>query len=155
VSIRRARADDADLDALVGLFERLHGIQMAWRMFEPRESLLRDVRSRYRSLVDEPDALVLIAASGGRPVGMVIGTIGAPSSVSDETALTIANLVVDPDHRGRGIGRALVAQLTDFARDRGVATLTIRTFTANREALDFWSGLGFEPIWTQMIRRGI
>jgi GNAT superfamily N-acetyltransferase len=135
------------------MFESLHELQMEWRVFEPREELLDEVRSRYQALLDTPDALVLISEVAGRPVGMAIGTIGAPSSVSDEPALTIANLVVDPGQRGRGIGRALVAELAAFARDRGVDILTIRTFTANRDAVEFWSGMGFEPLWTQMVRR--
>jgi GNAT superfamily N-acetyltransferase len=153
VSIRRARADRADLDALLWLFEQLHALQVAWRVFEPRPDLLKEVRSRYRALVDDPDAMVLIAESGGRPVAMAIGTIGAPSSVSDEPALTIANLVVDPGHRGRGVGRALVDELARFAHRRGVATLTIRSFTANHDAYEFWAGLGFLPLWVQMVRK--
>jgi GNAT superfamily N-acetyltransferase len=153
LSIRRARADGADLDTLVALFDQLHALQVAWRLFEPRPDLVEEVRSRYRALVDDPDALVLIAETGGRPVGMAIGTIGAPSSVSDEPALTVANLVVDPGHRGRGVGRALVAELAQLADRRGVATLSIRTFAANHDAYEFWAGLGFLPLWVQMVRK--
>jgi GNAT superfamily N-acetyltransferase len=61
--------------------------------------------------------------------------------------------VVDQDHRGRGIGRALVDELAAFAERRGVATLTIRTFAANHGAYEFWAGLGFLPLWVQMVRR--
>jgi GNAT superfamily N-acetyltransferase len=153
VTIRPARAGGADLDALVRLFEQLHALQVAWRLFEPRPDLLDEIRSRYRTLIDDPDARVLIAESAGQPVGMAIGTIGAPSSVSDEPALIIANLVVDPEQRGRGIGRALVDELARFAHRRGVATLTIRTFAANHDAYEFWAGLGFLPLWVQMVRK--
>lgn len=51
----------------------------------------------------------------------------------------LAGLVVDHAHRGRGIGRALVAAIEAHAASMGVERLYLYTW----EARDFYAGLGW------------
>jgi ribosomal protein S18 acetylase RimI-like enzyme len=73
------------------------------------------------------------------------------SSSSDEWALELTNVVVDEGHRGRGIGRAIVADLIAHGRERGVRLVTLRVFAGNDEAVAFWSALGFRPRFVQLV----
>jgi len=57
---------------------------------------------------------------------------------------------VDPDARGRGIGRALVAEVAAWAGRQGVRLVVLKTYSQNEEALRFWSALGFRPRYVQM-----
>ena len=54
----------------------------------------------------------------------------------------LAGLVVDDAHRGRGIGRALVAAIEAHAASIGVEKLYLYTW----EARDFYAGLGWVAI---------
>ena len=56
-------------------------------------------------------------------------------------------LVFDPQLRGRGLGRSLVAELVDEARAAGMRTLTLETFAALTTAARIYRGLGFRLQW--------
>ena len=54
----------------------------------------------------------------------------------------LAGLVVDPDHRNKGIGRALVAAIEAHAASIGVEKLYLYTW----QARDFYAGLGWAVV---------
>jgi L-amino acid N-acyltransferase len=55
---------------------------------------------------------------------------------------------VDPVHHGRGIGRALLAELITEARGLGYRTIVASIATDNRAGLELHSKLGFEVVGT-------
>ncbi len=55
------------------------------------------------------------------------------------------SLVVEPGHRRRGLGTALMAELLDWAAGRGATTAWLHVQTANEAALGLYEGLGFTP----------
>lgn len=61
--------------------------------------------------------------------GRVVGAIGL--EVYREAAL-LRSAVVDPGHRGWGIGEALVRRVLDHARERGITEVVLLTTTAER-----------------------
>lgn len=56
----------------------------------------------------------------------------------------IYDLMVDPEHRGKGIGRYLLSRLVREARDRGVTELDLEV-TEGNPAEKIYAGLGFVP----------
>jgi GNAT superfamily N-acetyltransferase len=89
--------------------------------------------------------VVLVAEADGEIVGMAHGKARTPSRFSDERALHLSGVVVRSDFRGRGVGRALVAEAARFAAERGVPWVTLNTFAPNRGSAEFWESLGFHP----------
>ena len=73
-----------------------------------------------------------------------------PSRFSDERALELSGVVVRSDFRGRGVGRALVAEAARFAQERGIPWVELKTFSPNQGAMEFWESLGFTPRVVQM-----
>lgn len=57
----------------------------------------------------------------------------------------LEDLFVVPEHRGRGIGRALLRQLARVARDRGCGRLEWSVLDWNRDAIGFYERLGARP----------
>ena len=55
---------------------------------------------------------------------------------------------VDPVHQGRGIGRALLAELITNAQGLGYKTIVATIATDNRGGLELHKKLGFEPVGT-------
>ena len=148
--LRIRRATAGDIPAAMELFADLDRLQAPWRVLERRPTLLEQTEARYRSALEGSDAIHLLAELAGRLVGMAFAEVLVPSSMSDERAAELSNVTVDPDVRGRGIGRALVTEVAAWARERGVRLVVLKTYSQNEEALRFWSALGFRPRYVQM-----
>jgi ribosomal protein S18 acetylase RimI-like enzyme len=77
---------------------------------------------------------VLVAVRDGEVAGFLAVVVEDGTSIVDLTA-------VHPDHRGRGVGRALAARfLADAARAE------VGTQAANTNATRFYEGLGFRAV---------
>ncbi|MFW6199889.1 MAG: ribosomal protein S18-alanine N-acetyltransferase, partial [Gemmatimonadota bacterium] len=69
--------------------------------------------------------------------------------VTDEGEL--ADLAVDPEYRGRGIGGFLVGRAVERARARGVRSLFLEVRASNERALSLYRSRGFHVI---SVRKG-
>jgi ribosomal protein S18 acetylase RimI-like enzyme len=88
-------------------------------------------------------ALGFVAVRSHRPVGMATVTI-LTVLTEDAPIAKLSSLVVAPESRGQGVGRALVRHAMAQARDRGCARMTLTTHLRRTEAHAFYERLGFE-----------
>ena len=146
--VRRATAED--VPDLVGFFTELDRMQREWRVFTPRPGFYDEVAAKYRAAIGGRDQLLLVAQEGEEVVGMAYAEAHTPSRFSDERALELSGVVVRSDARGRGVGRALVAEAARFAHERSIPWVELKTFSPNRGAMDFWESLGFTPRVVQL-----
>jgi ribosomal protein S18 acetylase RimI-like enzyme len=106
-----------------------------------------------RRFLGQPDHHLLIAYVDGEPAGMVSGVeLTHPDKGAE---MFLYELGVDEAHRGRGIGRGLVAALADLARDSGCYGMWVLTDDDNAAALATYRAAGGTPdppqrmlIWT-------
>jgi putative acetyltransferase len=82
----------------------------------------------------------LVARHNGRAVGC--GAI----RVLDATTAEAKRMYVEPDQRGRGIGRVVLAGLEAAARKLGVRRLVLETGIHQDAALSLYRGAGFTQI---------
>jgi GNAT superfamily N-acetyltransferase len=150
MSIEIRRAEPGDLPSVLELVRELEALQRPWRVFPSRPTLVDEIGRRYATTIDGAKDLLLVAALDGDVVGTAYAHVNVPSSISDQRAVELSGVIVHPDHRGRGIARALTIEAARFARDRGVHRLTVRVFAQNEEGLKLWPALGFEPRMLQM-----
>jgi GNAT superfamily N-acetyltransferase len=61
----------------------------------------------------------------------------------------ILGLVVAPEVRGRGVGRQLVATVEEWAAQRGIVHLAVRSNIVRTESHPFYERLGFVRLKTQ------
>ena len=83
------------------------------------------------------DGTVLIAQDRDEVVGVGVLRLGGPDA-------EVLALVTDPNHRHRGIGRALVAAMSARARASGAARLRVRLARRDDAAVAFFRALGFD-----------
>jgi len=103
--------------------------------------------SQISAIVDKlPDPYVSpagglwVAWDGDDAVGCV-----ALQSLSSDTG-EVKRMYVRPEHRGKGIARALSRHVIGEARARGYAKLRLGTLASMLPAQKLYEGLGFQPI---------
>ena len=64
--------------------------------------------------------------------------------IEDGPRAMLSTLVIREDTRGQGIGRALVAAVESWARERGAARIMVNTALYRAGAHAFYERLGFE-----------
>lgn len=98
-----------------------------------------------------PARLAAIAASAGtvllasEPTGAVLGLIGLqafPVLHAAGPVAYITALVVAPEARGRGVGRALVAAAEEWAQRSGCSRLTVTSAEHRADAHAFYPAAG-------------
>ena len=93
-------------------------------------------------------AIVLVAEDEGAVVGWIHACAHA-SLLLDETA-EIMGLIVDQQHRGVGIGQALLAAVESWAGSNGYLTLSVRTNIVRQRAHKFYYQNGFQRMKTSL-----
>ncbi|MEN3973815.1 GNAT family N-acetyltransferase [Emcibacter sp. SYSU 3D8] len=88
-----------------------------------------------------PYAEALIAEWGGIPVGFALYFYNF-STFAGRPGLYLEDLFVLPEHRGNGIGRALLAQLACIAAENGCARFEWTVLDWNEPSIRFYEGLG-------------
>jgi len=141
ISVRQAAP--GDVPTLVALFQELDSMQRDWRVFTPRPGFYDEVGVKYRNAIGHDNELVLVAEDDD-------GEVKVPSRFSDERALDLSGVVVRVGHRGRGVGRVLVAGAASFAAARRIPWISLNTFAPNRGAMEFWESMGFTPRVVQL-----
>jgi putative acetyltransferase len=86
------------------------------------------------------DGAFLIAYVDDAPVGC-----GAVRRIDADTA-ELKRMYVDPHHRGRGVGRAIVGALEQEARALGLSRVVLETGSRLDRAIAMYTGLGYAPI---------
>ncbi len=107
----------------------------AWRMR----------RSKYVRWLEDPATFFVIAEDEGSPIGYAFVTVG-PGYASWQTgdrAGVLETLSVLPDHRGCGVGAALIEAAWERLAELGIDDMAITTTKTNVDAHRFYERLGF------------
>lgn len=91
------------------------------------------------------DAVVLVADDAGELVGICTGYQDM-HSVRFGYRVWVEDLAVHPDHRSRGVGKALLEAAKDWARERGATHLELDSGDARPDAHRFYERE--LPSWT-------
>jgi ribosomal protein S18 acetylase RimI-like enzyme len=94
------------------------------------------------TIVERSDITIFIASSGDVPVGFAT-CIESFSTFRASAVLNLHDLMVHPDHRGRGIGRVLLADVERCARATGCCKVTLEVHANNERAVRLYRGVGF------------
>lgn len=148
IKIRKATA--ADIAAVARIYDNIHTCEekglarIGWiRGVYPTEKTAREALSRDDLFIEEQD---------GRAVGCaVINRIqppaysGAPwkNCPPDGEIMVLHTLVIDPDEKGCGFGRAFAEFYERYALENGCRYLRIDTNERNTAARAFYKKLGY------------
>ncbi len=112
--------------------------------------VVADISALEESLFgDRPYAEVVIAENGDQPVGFAL-FFHNYSTFLGRSGLYLEDLYIQPEMRGKGFGKELLAYLAKLAVDRNCGRLEWWVLDWNQPAKDFYQSLGAEPMddWT-------
>ena len=89
-------------------------------------------------------AEAVIAEEEGEPIGFAL-FFHTFSTFLARPGMYLEDLFVLPEHRGQGVGRALLAHLAQLAIERGCGRLEWAVLNWNTEAIRFYERLGARP----------
>jgi ribosomal protein S18 acetylase RimI-like enzyme len=103
--------------------------------------------------LEDSDKAVLVAEDKGD----VVGYAYAAAEGYDYMALrgpagVLHDVIVDPEHRGRGVGRLLLEATLEFFRSRGVPRVVLSTAEQNEAAQRLFASKGFRRTMIEMTR---
>jgi GNAT superfamily N-acetyltransferase len=88
-----------------------------------------------------PTTIVFLARADGRAVGIATCFLGF-STFAARPLINVHDLFVAPEHRGAGIGRALLDAVSDKARSLSCAKVTLEVYE-NNPARRLYEAAGF------------
>lgn len=153
MSITFREAAAADLDAVSGIYERIHDeieagrASIGWlRDVYPTRATAEAALARGDLFVEEQDAVIVGAAILNKT--QVDAYFGAPweYDVPESEIMVLHTLVIDPRCKGAGLGREFEAYYERYARSHGCRALRIDTKARNTVARSFYRKLGYREI---------
>lgn len=138
------RVAESDLDAVVAMVHELAAYERA-----PEQCQLTVRQLRAALFGERPALFAHVAEAGGEVVGFAVWFLNF-STWDGVHGLYLEDLYVRPQHRGCGLGRALLAELAAECVRHGYSRLQWSVLNWNTPSIDFYRSLGAVPMdeWT-------
>lgn len=154
IVIRRATgADVPSLGRLGALLVQEH-YDFDRRRFLPASSGTRQHYGAFLgSQLDDTDSVVLVAEHDGNVIGYVFGAVEGYDYLSLRgPAGVVHDVIVDPHHRGNGVGRLLLAEILAVFKSRKAPRVVLSTAEQNSGAQRLFERIGFRRTMIEMTR---
>ena len=155
-TVRIRPAASADLEAvgrLGALLVRVHHDLDPDRFIAARPGTENAYGSFLGSQLEKPNILVLVAESGGEVVGYTYaGVEGHDYMALRGPAGVLYDIVVDPAHRGQGVGRLLLDATLEALQAKGAPRVVLSTAEGNETAQRLFARAGFRRTMIEMTR---
>lgn len=154
ISVRKARPEDAPfLGRLGALLVELHHGYDPDRFIAPGPGTAHGYGRFLISQLERKEVILVVAEEGGAVLGYAYaGLEGSDWMALRGPAGAIYDLVVDPAHRHRGIGKLLLHAALDALAELGAPRVVLSTATQNRAAQNLFAQTGFRPTMIEMTR---
>ena len=110
---------------------------------------LRDALEACYADYDRPAKRVWIAEAAGVPAAGLWG-LHSVHPVLEEAEFLIVAIATLPDHRGRGLARALLGRAAEAARQEGARALRLFANPDNSSAMTLYRLQGFTPLTVEL-----
>jgi GNAT superfamily N-acetyltransferase len=130
-------ASVSDIDAVIAGYEWLFAAPGSMpRSWDPAQAA-----RRVRAAIESGDAELFVAEEADAVVG-ICSVYDDIDSVRFGRRAWVEDLAVDPEHRSRGIGKALLDAAKEWAREHGATHLELDSGEARRDAHRFYEREG-------------
>jgi GNAT superfamily N-acetyltransferase len=111
--------------------------------------VVTSVEELHENIFTRNFAKVLMAEEDGEPVGFALYFYNFSTFVG-KPGIYLEDLFVEPEHRGKGYGKALLVELARMAAAENCGRLEWSVLDWNTPAIEFYNSLGAKPMdeWT-------
>jgi RimJ/RimL family protein N-acetyltransferase len=134
VTVRTATVED--IDAVLDVFEAV-AAEGRWVATEVPFDRRERARRFEQTIVERDDATMFVALDGDTIVGQLFIELSS-YGVAD------LGMSVAADHRGQGVGSALMEAGIGWARQKGAHKITLQVWPHNEPAIGLYRKFGFE-----------
>jgi ribosomal protein S18 acetylase RimI-like enzyme len=152
--VRRATSADLPRIGRLGalLIEEHHAFDSR-RFLAARPRTPADYASFLGTQLEEPNVAVLVADQGGDVIGYAYaGVEGYDYMALRGPAGVLHDVIVEPEHRGRGVGRLLLEAALAYMKSRGAPRVVLWTALQNEPAQRLFASAGFRQTMIEMTR---
>jgi len=136
IKIRAATA--ADVPLILGF---IRGLATYEKLLDEVEATPETLATTLFPAAGRPAAECILADADGTPAGFAL-FFASYSTFLAKPGLYLEDLFVEPAHRGRGVGRALLLHLARLANERGCGRMEWSVLDWNQPAIEFYEALG-------------
>ena len=143
----------ADIEAVAEIYKKIHFAEesgqadIGWqRGVYPEKSTAEEALKRGDLFVEEADGEIVGTAILNQLQVDIYEKAHWQYDVPAEQVMVMHTLVIDPDQKGRGLGRFFAEFYQTYALEQGCHYLRIDTNECNRNARKFYQGLGYKEI---------
>jgi len=142
--IRIAPAAGSDVPLILSFIRKLAEYEKLLHLVVTTEAQIHE-----NVFGSNPVAEVLLAYWDGEPVGFALYFRNF-STFLGQPGIYLEDLFVEPEHRGKGIGKALLIRLANIAIERGYGRLEWAVLDWNTPSIEFYRRLGAVALdqWT-------
>jgi len=154
VGIRAATpADTPAVGRLGALLVRLHHDLDPQRFIAATSRTESAYGSFLGTQLDEPNIVILVAERNGEVIGYTYAGVEGTDYMSLRgPAGALYDIVVDPAHRGQGVGRMLLDATIEALKARGAPRVVLSTAERNTVAQRLFDHAGFRRTMIEMTR---
>jgi aminoglycoside 6'-N-acetyltransferase I len=145
--VRVLAADDPEVEKVADLLARFFAEE---GFVAPAGGML----ARLRTYLARPSNAVLVALEAGQPVG--VATVATGYSLEYGGIAELEDLYVLPEHRGAGLGHALIGAACAAAAERGCSAILVTITPEGQSAHDllgYYTRRGFEDDGRRILER--
>lgn len=100
---------------------------------------------------------MFVAVVDGKVRGMIaakLASVDANPYLRPQLHCRVGTIAVSESHQRRGMGRALLVRIEEWAKEHGADEVLLEVFSFNRRAIDFYESLAFSS-QSQFMRKSL
>ena len=139
--IRKAAPEDAET-----IYNLIHQLAVYEKLEHEVSATPEELRTQ---IFEKGYAEVIIAEEDGQPVGFALYFFNFSTFLA-KPGLYLEDLFVEPEFRGKGYGKKLLAELAKIAEEKGCGRMEWSVLDWNTPSIEFYKSLGARPMneWT-------
>ncbi|PVE57020.1 N-acetyltransferase [Rhizobium rhizogenes] len=144
MAIREASIDDASslaalsIEVWIGTYLR-NGVSKFFADY----ALSTFTTQIFEAFIDDENEIVLVSDNSDGIDGFVRVTLESPAPIENGPETEIATLYVQPRHKGKGIGKRLLEEVSRLCIERQCDGVWLTVNSENQDAIAFYQRLGF------------
>jgi ribosomal protein S18 acetylase RimI-like enzyme len=117
------------------------------RVYETSPDAEKTMRRFLADVANSSYSFLFVAVTEERTVGFISGELrqGSPTFLP-KTWASVDDVFVEPGHRSRGMGHALLQSVKVWAQERDADGISLQVAAANARGRKFYDDLGFREI---------